>query len=250
MENGNMSQDKIIWLFQKGFNYSQDGPGNRLVLHMQGCNLKCPWCANPEGMAIGKGKEEYTVDKLFTYILKCSPMFFEGGGVTFTGGEPTLQWDGLSALMQMLKEADVNVAMETNGTCDRLEQLFPYIDHLIMDFKTPNEQKALEIMGCSTETIRQNIEKAVAAGKKPLIRIPFVNHFNTSEEDMEGFLAFFESLGKDNFRLECLTYHEYGKGKWIKCGKEYLVEDGFVPEVRFKEIKKCFKDHGITVVNT
>ena len=37
-------------IFQKGFNYSQDGDGNRLVYHMQGCNLKCPWCANPEGM--------------------------------------------------------------------------------------------------------------------------------------------------------------------------------------------------------
>ena len=39
-------------IFQKGFNYSQDGPGNRLVLHLQGCNLHCPWCANPEGMPV------------------------------------------------------------------------------------------------------------------------------------------------------------------------------------------------------
>ena len=37
-------------VFQKGFNYSQDGRGNRLVWHLQGCNMHCPWCANPEGM--------------------------------------------------------------------------------------------------------------------------------------------------------------------------------------------------------
>ena len=37
-------------IFQKGFNYSQDGRGNRLIFHLQGCNMHCPWCANPEGM--------------------------------------------------------------------------------------------------------------------------------------------------------------------------------------------------------
>ena len=42
-------------IFQRGFNFSQDGPGNRLVYHLQGCNLRCPWCSNPEGLALSGG---------------------------------------------------------------------------------------------------------------------------------------------------------------------------------------------------
>ena len=45
-----MSADKLL-IFGKGFQYSRDGTGNRLVFHLQGCDLRCPWCANPEGMS-------------------------------------------------------------------------------------------------------------------------------------------------------------------------------------------------------
>jgi pyruvate formate lyase activating enzyme len=148
-----------IALFQKGFNYGQDGQGNRLVYHLQGCNLRCPWCANPEGMApeaplmatpalltesccphgaAGEGRLDRSVcrrcqdraclttcqsaaiscpgwladvDELADEALRCRPMFFDGGGVTFTGGEPTMQRSALHALLTKLKSAGIHTCI-------------------------------------------------------------------------------------------------------------------------------------------
>ena len=81
-------------IFQKGFNFGQDGPGNRLVYHLQGCNMRCIWCSNPEGMDFCGGKD-YSIEEIFNECKNSRLMFFSGGGVTFTGGEATTQFDEL-----------------------------------------------------------------------------------------------------------------------------------------------------------
>ena len=121
-------------IFSKGFNFSQDGPGNRLVYHLQGCNLHCPWCSNPEGMSL-TGGEERTVDDVFSECLRSRALFFSGGGVTFTGGECTLQREELSELLSRLRAAGIHTAIETNGTSPHLRELLPHVNYLIMDFK-------------------------------------------------------------------------------------------------------------------
>ena len=111
-------------IFQKGFNFGQDGPGNRLVYHLQGCNMKCIWCSNPEGISV-KGGRNVSVKELFEECCRSRMMFYGGGGVTFTGGEATLQKEELKELLQVLREAQIHTAIETNGTSVHLPELLP-----------------------------------------------------------------------------------------------------------------------------
>ena len=99
----------FIYTFQKGFNYSQDGPGNRLVYHLSGCNMFCPWCSNPEGLKRTEASQKHLIDEILQEILSCRMMFFENGGVTFTGGEVTLQSDSVAELCKMLKNENSNI---------------------------------------------------------------------------------------------------------------------------------------------
>ncbi len=237
-----------INLLQKGFNFSQDGPGNRLVYHLQGCNLHCPWCSNPESMALCGGKE-IEISELVNEAKKAEMMFFDGGGVTFTGGEPTVQFDALKQALILLKESGINTAIETNGTNPKLPELLDYIDYLIMDFKHHNSEKLREFTGVGNETVVKNIAAACEKNKNPLLRIPLIHSFNSSVEDAENFAGILKEY-KNKIRIEILRYHEYGKDKWKQNNMEYRMENAFVDDEEFENFCDILKSNGFTLIKT
>jgi len=64
--------------------------------------------------------------------------FYEesGGGVTFSGGEPTMQKEFLAALLQLISNEGFHTSLETCGLCDfsYYESILPYTDLFLFDF--------------------------------------------------------------------------------------------------------------------
>ena len=231
-------------IFQKGFNFSQDGPGNRLVYHLQGCNMRCIWCSNPEGMNFNGGKE-YSVQEIFDECKRSKLMFFSGGGVTFTGGEATMQYEELTELLKLLKSENIHTCIETNGTNEKLCELLEYIDYLIMDFKHYDSDILKKYTGIGNETIRKNFESNCKSGRQQHIRIPLINGINT--DNIQGFAQYFSKFNTSNTVCEFLPYHEYGKEKWKE---EYKVKNGFVSVETLKKFKKIFIDYDLKLITT
>ncbi len=243
-----------IKYFQKGFNYSQDGPGNRLVYHLHGCNMKCPWCSNPEGMKADKAYPafpitEVSVEDMLAEILSCKPMFFDGGGITLTGGEVTLQTSAVKSLLEKLKSEGINTAIETNALSPTLPELFPYLDHLIMDVKSANSEKLLSVTGAVLEPIIKNLAAAADSGLDILVHVPLINGFNADEADTDLLLETLSPF-KDKIKIEFLAYHEYGKDKWKQCGLVYAMENANISTECYKNTVNKFKAAGFTVVRT
>lgn len=280
----------------KGFNYSQDGPGNRLVYHLQGCNLRCPWCSNPEGMpengtllvkgplqdfwcpyaAIQGGVlsrvsclscEEkpclrksagalvfscfsMTVAEILDEAKRSAGLFFDGGGVTYTGGEPTVQFNELKDCLAGLKALGIHTALETNGTHPELKQLFALTDYLILDCKHYDSKKHKDSIGEGNETMLSNIRAAASTRTQLLIRIPLIEGFNATRQDAANFTATFRSLGAQAAAFELLRYHEYGKDKWTQCGYDYTMNNAFVDDAGFKAFRDEFIHNGLTLINT
>ena len=231
-------------IFFKGFNYSQDGPGNRLVYHLQGCNMRCPWCSNPEGMALDGG-EDVSVDQLILECERSRAMFFTGGGVTFTGGEATIQWRELCEVLRRLREAGIHTAIETNGSSPHLFEIQEHVDYLMMDFKHFDADAFAKFTGVGIDVLRKNFEELCSSGRQLHVRIPLINGVNA--DGGEEFAKYFSRFDTSNVTFELLPYHEYGKKKWKT---EYAITDGFASREQIEKFKNIFSEYGLKIINT
>ena len=240
-----------LFLFQKGFNFSQDGPGNRLVYHLQGCGLHCPWCSNPEGMALAGGTR-HSVDALVSEILRSRPMFFDGGGVTLTGGEVTMQLPAALELLRAVHTQGVHTAIETNAVSAQLPLLFPHLDLLIMDVKHYDAQMLRTVTGAPLQTVTDNLRAALDANLPVAVRIPVIGGFNAGLAHADGFADLFDALDvKARASIELLPYHAYGQDKWKKLGLDYaMTDEAFVSPAVIAQMENRLRARGYDVVHT
>ena len=79
-----------------------DGPGIRLVVFLQGCNFRCLYCANPDTINPQGESKATDPQDILRMATNQKPFFGKKGGITFSGGEPTIQAKDLIPLFRML----------------------------------------------------------------------------------------------------------------------------------------------------
>ena len=95
-----------------------EGPYKRLAIWFQGCNIFCKACCNPELQAL-RIRHIITVEELFNIILDSKDKY-DIEGVTFLGGEPTLQ-EGLISLAFLLKVNNIGTILLTGKKIEMLD---------------------------------------------------------------------------------------------------------------------------------
>lgn len=116
-----------------------DFPGEvAATLFTPGCNLRCPYCHNPELVQPPYPQDMIAIEDLDPFFKKRARIL---GGVCITGGEPLLHAD-LSELIEIIRGYGLKVKLDTNGTFpDRLAELLKrgVVDYVAMDLKTVPE---------------------------------------------------------------------------------------------------------------
>ncbi|MBR2318684.1 MAG: pyruvate formate lyase-activating protein [Bacteroidaceae bacterium] len=202
-----------------------DGPGLRLVVFLQGCNFRCLYCANPDTIDPRGESKETNAEEILHMAISQKPFFGKKGGVTFSGGEPTLQAKELIPLVRMLKDAGIHVCIDTNGSIwnEDVKELLSLTDLVLLDVKQFNQQRHKTL---TERENRQTIETAkwLEENNRPFwMRYVLVQGYSAQEEDIR---ALGEHFGSYNMiqRIEILPYHTLGVHKYEAMGKEYKLK--------------------------
>lgn len=181
-----------------------------------GCGLCVPAC--PFGALEGVGRR-VSVEGLAGELLRDAPFYrTSGGGVTFSGGEATLQLPFVVALAGRLKEAGVGVGIQTSGTFrwEAFEPHLPLFDFLQFDLKVMDPREHRSLLGSDNGVILSNAGKLVEAGAPVSFRMPVVPGGTDSEGNLRAVARFLRGAGAPRLRL--LAYHPMGESKLPRLG--------------------------------
>jgi pyruvate formate lyase activating enzyme len=203
-----------------------DGPGVRVVAWTTGCMWRCQYCHNPDTWTLKNGipvSVGHAADELRKYRTGLKAM---SGGFTLSGGDPLMQHRFAAKLMAAAKSMGIHTTIETNGFfADRLSDAeLDTIDLVMLGLKTwrPDRHKALtgQDIGPTLEFARR-----LAARRQPVwIRFVLVPGLTDDVVDMAKSAAFAASLGNVQ-RVEVLPFHQLGRYKWERLGREYALRD-------------------------
>ena len=199
-----------------------DGPGIRTTVFLKGCNLKCPWCANPECISSeiqGEFGYDIPLAKLENEIIKDEPFYKTGGGVTFSGGEPLLQINNLEPLLNSLKNKNINICFETALFVPEkyLKIAKKYSDEFIVDIKMIDSINCKEVIGGKISQFLNNLE--LLDLEKTTFRIPMTKF---SLKDTELILDLLKNYKPKH--LEIFELHNLAKSKYDILNKEQYYE--------------------------
>lgn len=107
-----------------------EGPGRRAALWVQGCNKRCPGCCNPAYLQLAE-RELVSASSVLEW-LENAHHAHDLEGVTFLGGEPMLQAQGLAVVAQGAQSMGLSVMIFSGYTKNELDKLqLPGTDQLL-----------------------------------------------------------------------------------------------------------------------
>jgi len=162
-----------------------DGPGVRFIVFMQGCNLRCGCCHNPETWALNTS-EQYTPEQIVQKAERYREYFGTKGGITVSGGEPLLQARFVKEVFRLCKEKGINTCLDTSGSIINQDvlSLLKFTDYVLLDIKYTKEELYKKYVGCSMQKPLEFLDVLDQKNIPTLLRQVTIPTINDNEENI------------------------------------------------------------------
>jgi len=145
------------------------------------------------------------VEELARLLTRDAPFYRRsGGGVTLSGGEPTLHAHLAGRLAARLAEAGIPVLLETCGLfgwTTVAHHLLPHVTTVFMDLKLADDQRHREATGHSNRRILENLSRLVSRRTDLLVRVPLVPGLTDDAENLTAIARHVRALGLTQLAL-------------------------------------------------
>ncbi|WP_322787009.1 pyruvate formate-lyase-activating protein [Pseudobacteroides cellulosolvens] len=225
-----------------------DGPGLRYVIFLQGCQLRCKYCHNPDTWDFNGGKQ-FTPEEVIEDILKYKS-FIKSGGVTFSGGEPLLQAEFVKEVLKQCRKYGIHTAIDTSGSVplSLCAGALDEVDLVLLDIKHIDTDMCKTLTGMGNENTIKMLDYLEKKKKDVWIRHVIVPGFSEEYvvlEKMADFLSRYTVIRK----IELLPFHKMGEYKWKSLGFDYELLNTKEPtKESINRIKNIFKKYNFNVV--
>jgi len=218
---------------------------NRLKCNQ--CGRCVEICSSNAFSLIGK---TMTAGAVVAEVLRDVAFYGGHGGLTLTGGEPTLQPEFAEAVLCLTKAEGAKTAIETCGAVswENIERLLPYLDLVLFDLKHVDPLAHRQFTGASNTVILDNLRRTAQSGANLIVRVPLIPGFNADQASLMAIAEFVQSLQVVR-EIHLLTYHTLGKAKYRALGLPYPMEQ--TPPMKAEEAEEwasIFRENGFTVM--
>ena len=190
-----------------------DGPGNRFVVFLQGCNFDCVACHNPQTIPrVSDRCASIGTDELLDEIRRVAPFL---SGVTVSGGEATVQWRFVHGLFAAIKSdpelSRLTCFIDSNGAAARhvWDVLAPVTDGVMVDLKCLDPVIHLALTTRRNELVLDSIRYLARIGLLAEVRLLLVAGVNDDPALLRATATWLAGIDP-HLRIQLIAFRSHG----------------------------------------
>jgi pyruvate formate lyase activating enzyme len=186
--------------------------------------LPCPACSDAcaaEALEL-VGRERGAGDLVEELCRDRSFYKSSGGGVTFSGGEPTSQLSFLLEVLEGCGREGLHRALDTCGAVgpDGLERVLGQVELVLLDLKQLDPDLHLEQTGIPLAHVLGSARLIAKSGVPTWVRTPVIPGFTDSEENIRAIVRFIRAELPHVQRFDLLAFSKLCLSKYRQLGLE------------------------------